>query len=73
MSDTIVSECPSAAICHTATTCSGHWWEGSPSTVVPPAPASDAVGQHNKIGGITLAAALVEYSELHLRYCFDLW
>ena len=36
-----------------------HRWEGSASTAIPPPLASDVVGQHHKIGGITFRAALV--------------
>jgi len=36
-----------------------YWWEGSASTAIPPTLASDVVGQHNKIGGITFEAALI--------------
>jgi len=58
MPDAIVSDCPSAAICHTATThVREYWWEGSASTAVPPL-TSDIMGQHNKIGGIIFRAAL---------------
>ena len=38
-------------------------WEGSTSTAIPPTSSSDIVGQHNKIGGITLE---------QLSY-FDFW
>jgi len=37
----------------------GYWREGSTSTVIPPTPTSDNMGQHNKIGCITFRAALV--------------
>ena len=36
----------------------GYWWGGSDSTAIPPTSAPNAVGQHNKIGGITFRAAL---------------
>jgi len=36
-----------------------YWWEGAASTAIPPTSASDVIGQHHKIGGITLRAALV--------------
>ena len=36
-------------------------WEGSASTAVLPAPASDVMGQQNKIGDITFRPALMEY------------
>ena len=64
MSDAILSDCLSAAICHTATTCNGmlvgmfNLYCLSTSTV-PSTSAADAMGQHNKIGGITLEAALI--------------
>ena len=32
----------------------GCCWEGSVSTAIPPTSVSDVLGQHNKIGGITL-------------------
>jgi len=36
-----------------------YWWEGPTPTVMPPTSASDVVGQHNKIGGITFGTVLV--------------
>jgi len=36
-----------------------YWWNGSTSTALPPTSACDVMGQHNKIGGFTLEAALV--------------
>ena len=36
-----------------------HWWEGSASSAMPPTSASDVMGQHSKIGGITFRAAFV--------------
>jgi len=36
-----------------------YWWEGSTSTATLPTSTSDIMGQHNKIGGITLGAALL--------------
>ena len=53
ISDAILSDCPSAAICHTTTTCNEYWWEGSDSTAVPSTFTSDVVGHHHKIVGIT--------------------
>ena len=35
------------------------WWEGWTSTAVSPTSASDVVGHHNKIGGITFRAVLI--------------
>ena len=37
-----------------------YWCEGSTSTDVPPKSTSDIVHQHNKTGGITFRAALVQ-------------
>ena len=37
-----------------------YWWEGSTSTAVQPPSASDAMGQHNKIGGTNFGTALAE-------------
>jgi len=54
---TILSDCPSAAICHT-TTHNGILVEGSTSAAIPPPLACDIVGQRNDIGGITWGAAL---------------
>ena len=36
-----------------------YWREGSAFTAIPPTSASDVVGQHNKVGGITFGAVLV--------------
>jgi len=36
-----------------------YWWEGSTSTAITPASASDIVGRHNKIGGLTFEAGPV--------------
>jgi len=58
MSDTILSDCPSAAICHVTTTCNGIL-EGSTSTVILPTSTSGIMDQCNKIGGITFGAALI--------------
>jgi len=38
-------------------------WEGSASTAISPATASDVVGQRNKIGGITFGAAITFHIE----------
>ena len=64
MSATILSDCPSAAICHIAATCNGILvarfnlyccWCISPTSV------SHVIGQQNKIEGITFGAALIEW------------
>jgi len=56
MSDTIVSDCLAAAICHTATECNvGR----KVQPLLPHYNISDVVGPHNEIGGITFKAALV--------------
>ena len=36
-----------------------YWWEGSTSTAILPASASNVMGEHSKIAGITFGAALV--------------
>jgi len=59
MSDAILSECPSAANCHTASTCNGILVGGSASTAIPPTSTSGVVGLHIKMGDITFGAALV--------------
>ena len=59
MSDAIVSDCPSAAISHMATTWNGILGGRFPSTSIPPTSASDVMGQYSKIVGITFGAALV--------------
>jgi len=48
MSDATLSDCPSAAIRHMATSRNRCWWEGSASTAIPTTSTSDAVGQQNK-------------------------
>ena len=44
----------------------GYWWEGSTSTAIPPTSASDGMGQHHKIEGITfgtpLSFAVINYT-----------
>ena len=62
-SDTILSACPSAVVCHTATKRNGMQWEGSASTAVPPTSTSDIVGRQRNTGGITFRAALAVTSE----------
>jgi hypothetical protein len=39
-----------------------YWQEGSASTAISPASASDVMGQHNKIGGIDFGATLVLFN-----------
>ena len=70
---TSVSDCPSAAVSHTATTCKGYWWEGSTSTAIPLTSASDIAGQHNKIEGIAFGAALVHILLFWIRKQSDSW
>jgi len=41
-----------------------YWWEGSTCTAIPPPSASDMVGQHHNIGGITFGAAFIHKSTL---------
>ena len=44
MSDAVVSDCPSAAICPTAKKITGYWQEGSTFAAIPPVSASDVMG-----------------------------
>ena len=39
----------------------GYWWEGSASTATSPTSASDVMGQHNKIRGITFGEPIIKY------------
>ena len=64
MSDAILSDYPSAAICRTATKCNGILVESSVSTATPPTSTSDFVGQHNKVGGIAFGAVLTYMTSL---------
>jgi len=57
MSDVILSDCPSAAICHTQHVM-GYGWKGSTSNAIPPTSAFDIMGQHNKIERIPFRAQL---------------
>jgi len=45
-----------------------YWWEGSVSAVIQPTSTSDIVGQHNKIGGISFGAALVQLAQKNHLY-----
>ena len=56
MTDTILSDCLSAAICHTATK---YKQEGSASTAIPPTAASAIVGLHNKMAGTIFRVTLI--------------
>ena len=58
MSDTILSNCSSAAICHIATKYNSMLAESSASTAIPPTSISNVMGQHNKTEGITFGGAL---------------
>ena len=59
MSDAILSGCPSAAICHMATTCSAIWTRRFSLYCYTTTSTSDTVTQYNKTGGITFGAALM--------------
>jgi len=61
MSDAILSDCPSVAICHTASYVMGYWWKGSTSTAVPPTSAFDLTSEHNKTGDNTFREGIVEW------------
>ena len=59
LSDVILSDCPSAAICHTPQNVMGCWQKGSTSTAISPTSTSDIVGQCDNIRGITLRTAFI--------------
>ena len=60
MSEAILSDYPSVAICHTQNVME-YCQEVSTSTTTLSASASDTVGKHNKAGGITFGASLVKF------------
>src|SRR5258705_5533954 len=64
----ILSDCLPAAIWRTATKLMEYWREGSTSTAIPPTSSSDVVVQHNKIGGISFGAPLIQGSSLLIPY-----
>jgi len=70
MSDTIVSECPSAAICHEQQNVMEYCWKGSPSTAIPPTSISDIEGPHN--GGLIFRAAHIDL-DLHSLLNVYVW
>jgi len=59
MSDAILSDCPSAAICHMGTKWNGILAESFTSTTIPPPSAYDVMGQHHKIEGVIFREAPV--------------
>jgi len=63
MSSTILPDCPSAAICCTATKCNGILVGNFNHYATPQPSASDVMGQFNKIGGITSGAAIIHCAQ----------
>ena len=59
MSDSILSDCPFAAICHVQQNVTAYRWEGSIHTAISPISTSDVMGHYNEIAGITFRASLV--------------
>ena len=59
MLDTILSDCPSAAICCTAATCNGKLMGRFNLYTILPTFISDLVGQYNEERGITFGVAIV--------------
>lgn len=73
MSDAVLSDCPSAAICCVERKSNrAHWWEGSTCTAILLTSSSGVIGHHNKTGGITFGAVFV-FSEVIIEstrlYC----
>jgi hypothetical protein len=74
MSDAILIDCSTVAICHTTTKLTVHWREDSTFTTTSPTSASDVVGQQNKIGGIVYGTPYVVYMEkrgMHLWFWWE--
>jgi len=58
MSDSILSDCPFAAICHVQQNVTAYRWEGSIHTAISPISTSDVMGKY-KIRNITFKIALI--------------
>ena len=69
VSDVVLSDYPSADICHTQESIMEYWLESSTSPAIPPTSASGIMGQHNKIGGIIFRAPLILAC---LSYCHSI-
>ena len=61
MTDSILSDCHSAASVTQQQYGMEYWWEHFTSTIMPPTPPSDIVSQKNKIGVITFGAVFSYY------------
>jgi len=61
MSDTNLSDCPSAVICYIATIRNGVLVERFNLCCHPPTSTTDVMGQQNKIGGITFGAGIIQF------------
>jgi len=72
VSEAILSDCPSAAICHAARRWNGISVEYSTFTTIPPTSTSFVVGQHNNIGGITFRAAFIQAGRWQALSCWFL-
>lgn len=59
MSDTVPPDAPLLPSVSQQQHVAGCWWESSASTVIPPASASDVLGQQNELRGITFGADLL--------------
>ena len=60
MPNVILPDGRSTAICRYSKYIEGYWWEGSTPATTPSTPASDIVGQDNKIGGIVFGVSYIE-------------
>ena len=70
MSDTILSDCPSAAVTQQQNVME-YWWKGPVAATIPLTSAYAIMGWHNKIGDITVGVALIDYCILCIDYCIS--
>ena len=68
MSDAVLSDCPLLPSVAQQQNVTEYQQEGSPCAAVPPTSASDVVGQHNKIGGVTFVTDPVYHQKIKTIY-----
>jgi hypothetical protein len=69
MSDAILPEYSSAALCRTATELTNYWRECSTSTIIPPASTSNVAEQRSEIGGIIFGGSCTGDNRLFHASC----